>query len=117
MSLEDVDLSDRSVFRAGFPHELFARLRCEAPVWRHPDTPGVRDAVGEPGFWVVSSHDGGAHYCLGSHLAQRQVRVLFEELFAAARVIEPTGAPHWTVSGLHNNVPCSLGSVPIRVSA
>jgi hypothetical protein len=44
------------------------------------------------------------------------VRVLFEELFAAARTIEPAGTPHWTVSGLHNNVPCSLGHVPIRVA-
>ena len=65
----------------------------------------------------VAFGGGGAHYCLGSHLAQRQVRVLFEELLAAARTIEPTGAPHWTVSGLHNNVPCSLGHVPVRVAA
>jgi len=65
----------------------------------------------------VAFGGGGAHYCLGSHLAQHQVRVLFEELLAAARAIEPTGAPHWTVSGLHNNVPCSLGHVPIRVAA
>ena len=27
MSFDDVDLSDRSLFRAGFPHALFARLR------------------------------------------------------------------------------------------
>jgi cytochrome P450 len=65
----------------------------------------------------VAFGGGGAHYCLGSHLAQRQVRVMFEELFAAARAIELTGTPHWTVSGLHNNVPCSLSHVPIRVAA
>jgi cytochrome P450 len=64
----------------------------------------------------VAFGGGGAHYCLGSHLAHRQVRVLFEELFAAAREIELTGTPHWTVSGLHNNVPCSLGHVPVRVA-
>jgi cytochrome P450 len=60
---------------------------------------------------------GGGHYCLGSHLAHRQVRVLFEELFAVARAIELTDAPRWTVSGLHNNVPCSLGHVALRVTA
>ncbi len=54
-SLHDIDLSRRELFRQGFPHALFARLRREAPVWRHPDTPGVRDAVGEAGFWVVST--------------------------------------------------------------
>ncbi|HKA16285.1 MAG TPA: cytochrome P450 [Myxococcota bacterium] len=60
---------------------------------------------------------GGAHYCLGSHLAQRQVRVLLEELLASARAIEPTGSQRWTVSGLHNNVPCSLADVRLRVAA
>jgi cytochrome P450 len=64
----------------------------------------------------VAFGGGGAHYCLGSHLAHRQVRVLFEELFASAQTIELTGAPRWTVSGLHNNVPCSLGHVPVRVA-
>jgi hypothetical protein len=44
------------------------------------------------------------------------VRVLFEELLGSARAIELAGEPHWTVSGLHNNVPCSLGNVPVRVS-
>src|SRR5262245_5808502 len=57
MSLEVIDLSDRSLFRAGFPHALFAELRLEAPVWRHPDTPGVRESVGETAFWVVSTMD------------------------------------------------------------
>src|SRR5262245_2786615 len=55
MNLADIDLSDRSLFRAGFPHDLFARLRREAPVWRHPDTTGVRESVGESGFWAVST--------------------------------------------------------------
>ncbi len=54
-SLQDIDLSRRELFRQGFPHALFARLRREAPVWRHPDTPGVREAVAEEGFWVVST--------------------------------------------------------------
>jgi len=57
MRFERVDRSDRSLFRAGFPHALFAQLRREAPVWRHPDTPGPRESVGEPGFWVVSTMD------------------------------------------------------------
>jgi cholest-4-en-3-one 26-monooxygenase len=57
MDFDGFDLSDRTLFRAGFPHELFARLRRAAPVWRHPDTPGVRESVGEPGFWVVSTMD------------------------------------------------------------
>lgn len=46
------DLTDQSRF-AGFPYELFARLRREAPVLLHP--PG-RTADGED-FWVLSRYE------------------------------------------------------------
>jgi cholest-4-en-3-one 26-monooxygenase len=52
VSLADVDLLDLDRWgREGAPHEWFARLRDEAPVWRHPG----RD--GGPGFWVLSGYD------------------------------------------------------------
>lgn len=57
MPLEDIDLTDRALFREGFPHALFEQLRNEAPVWRHPETPGLaEEALGER-FWVVSRHE------------------------------------------------------------
>jgi cholest-4-en-3-one 26-monooxygenase len=52
MVLVDIDLLDLDRWaRDGAPHEWFARLRAEAPVWRHPSPNGG------PGFWVVSSYD------------------------------------------------------------
>lgn len=49
----DIDLLDLDRWaRDGVPHEWFARLRAEAPVWRHP-SPGGNG----PGFWVVASYD------------------------------------------------------------
>jgi cytochrome P450 len=53
MRLEDVDLTDLDRFAAGFPHDVFTRLRREAPVWFHPPT---RHTPGGEGFWVVSRH-------------------------------------------------------------
>ena len=53
--LGSIDLTDPALFRDGFPHEVFSRLREEAPVWRHPNTPGC-DSLGGGGFWVVSRH-------------------------------------------------------------
>jgi cholest-4-en-3-one 26-monooxygenase len=48
----DIDLLDLDRWaREGVPFDWFARLRAEAPVWRHP-SPGDG-----PGFWVVSSYD------------------------------------------------------------
>ena len=43
MKLEEIDLTQSSLYRKGFPHELFRQLRDEAPVWRHPETPGFEE--------------------------------------------------------------------------
>ena len=51
--LGDIDLTDLDRFVAGFPHEVFRRLRAEAPVWWHPPT---AHTPGDEGFWVVSRH-------------------------------------------------------------
>ena len=48
-----VDLSSGRSFVGGFPHEFFAWLRREHPVWWHPPTENTPDGVG---FWVVSRH-------------------------------------------------------------
>lgn len=53
MDTSQVDLSDRSLYRSGFPHALFAGLREEAPVFLHESTPGVEAQVGHP-FWVTT---------------------------------------------------------------
>ncbi len=45
--LEDVDLLDPDVFVQGVPHDMFALLRREAPVFRHP---------GDPPYWAVTRH-------------------------------------------------------------
>ena len=56
MRPEGIDLLDRSLFRSGFPHEVFTRLRREAPVWWHPAPKGAAEALDVPGFWVISRH-------------------------------------------------------------
>jgi len=47
MRLEDVDLLDPDVFLPGVPHDMFALLRREAPVFRHR---------GDPPFWAVTRY-------------------------------------------------------------
>lgn len=48
MDLADIDLLE-DAWGAGVPHEAFALLRREAPVFRHPEPDG-------PGFWAVTRH-------------------------------------------------------------
>jgi cholest-4-en-3-one 26-monooxygenase len=50
-----IDLIDPGIYEQGFPHEIFARLRAEAPVHWHPFDDRVPDSR-EPGIWVVSRH-------------------------------------------------------------
>ena len=54
-SLAALDLGDRKLFRHGFPHELFTRLRREAPVFWHPP-PADAEHTGGEGFWILSKH-------------------------------------------------------------
>jgi cytochrome P450 len=52
--LEDVLVTEREVWEAGVPHELFARLRGECPVhW----TSAITEFPEEAGFWSVTTAD------------------------------------------------------------
>lgn len=50
MQLSDVDLYNPDTYVEGVPHEMFATLRREAPVYRHLDDEG------KP-FWCVTRHE------------------------------------------------------------
>jgi cytochrome P450 len=52
--LADIDLTDLDRFTAGFPHDVFVRLRRDAPVFWHRPT---EHTPGDEGFWVVSRYD------------------------------------------------------------
>ena len=51
--LSEVDLTDLDKFADGFPHDLFALHRREAPVWWHEPT---AHTPGGEGFWSVATH-------------------------------------------------------------
>ena len=53
MGLADVDLTDLDAFAEGFPHEVFARHRREAPVFWHEPTEHTPDGEG---FWSVATY-------------------------------------------------------------
>jgi cytochrome P450 len=51
-----VDLSDVSLYRDGFPHDLFRALRRDAPVfWQ--TFPEHLEGDHDPGFWVLTRHE------------------------------------------------------------
>jgi cytochrome P450 len=52
-ALSQIDLTDLDNFANGFPHDLFAIHRCEAPVYWHEPTDNTPDAEG---FWSVATY-------------------------------------------------------------
>ena len=54
--LADIDLTNGELCRHGFPHDVFTKLRREAPVWWQAFRP---DFVGnaDDGFWVLSKYE------------------------------------------------------------
>jgi len=53
VTLDGVDLTDLDNFADGFPHDLFARHRVDAPVWWHRPTEHTPDGEG---FWSVATY-------------------------------------------------------------
>lgn len=53
--VSDVDLTDRSLYQAGVPHEVFTELRERGAVVRHPEISSVPGAD-NLGFWSVLRH-------------------------------------------------------------
>ena len=50
MTLDDIDIANPDAYVGGVPHQQFALLRREAPVYRHRETNG-------PGFWALTRHE------------------------------------------------------------
>jgi cytochrome P450 len=63
----------------------------------------------------VSFGGGGVHYCLGAHLARREVKAMFEQLLARFDQIELTAEPTWMAAGPDATVALSLDRMPVRV--
>jgi len=65
----------------------------------------------------MSFGGGGPHFCLGAHLARREITILFEELLKRTAEIEQVGDPAYSVLGIGNPILVSLGKLPVRLKA
>ena len=59
---------------------------------------------------------GGPHYCLGANLARREITILFEELLARTRTIEPLAHPIYNVLGIENPILVAMKEFPVRLA-
>lgn len=69
-------------------------------VFRDPDTFDItRDPNPHVGFGGP-----GPHYCLGAHLARREMTVIFRELFTRLPEVRAVGEPDFLLSNFINGV-------------
>jgi cytochrome P450 len=64
----------------------------------------------------VSFGGGGAHFCLGAHLARREIAIMFEELLKRVTEIEILGAPTYSALGIFNPILSAMSELPVRLS-
>jgi cytochrome P450 len=64
----------------------------------------------------VSFGGGGAHFCLGAHLARREIAIMFEELLARVKEIEILGPPTYGAMGIFNPILSAMSELPVRLS-
>jgi cytochrome P450 len=63
----------------------------------------------------VAFGGGGVHFCLGAHLARRELATLLEVLFERTRRIELAGVPSYTFLGIFNPILLFMRELPVRV--
>ncbi len=56
---------------------------------------------------------GGAHFCLGAHLARLEIQVMLREIFTRLPDIQPAGPPQWLAS----NFISGLTRLPVKFTA
>jgi cytochrome P450 len=64
----------------------------------------------------VTFGGGGVHFCLGAHLARRELATLLEVLFERTRRIELAGRPSYTSLGIFNPILLFMRELPICVA-
>jgi cytochrome P450 len=64
----------------------------------------------------VTFGGGGVHFCLGAHLARRELATLLEVLFDRTSEIELAGAPSYTSLGIFNPILLFMREMPVRVA-
>ena len=72
------------------------------------DDPHAFDVLRRPNPHV-SFGAAGPHFCLGAHLARREIDVMLRQLFTRLPDIEAAGEPEWRVSRLVSGIkhlPC-----------
>ncbi|MCU1458352.1 MAG: hypothetical protein JWL73_2444 [Actinomycetia bacterium] len=107
----DHELAGQSIARGDRLAMFFPAANRDPAVFDDPDGFDIRRHPNPH----VSFGGGGLHFCLGAHLARREISVMFRHLLTRFPRIEITGPVTYLVTGLEQTVAVSLDDVPVRM--
>tara|TARA_R110000823_G_scaffold27609_12_gene80407 strand:+ start:6949 stop:8160 length:1212 start_codon:yes stop_codon:yes gene_type:complete len=108
---EDVELGGKTI-RAGDKVIMFyPAANADENVFSEPDVFDItRQQRGEDVRNLHRAFGVGEHFCLGSHLARLELKVIFEEILSRVRNPQPNGEINW----LRSNFIHGIKQMPIR---
>jgi len=64
----------------------------------------------------VAFGGGGAHFCLGAHLARNEIRTMLGEIARRFPDVEIVGPPSYIVAAPEQTIAVSLRELPVRLA-
>ena len=108
----DVEVDGQRIAEGDRVSLWFPAANRDPRVFDHPDE---FDITRDPNP-QVSFGGGGAHFCLGAHLARNEIRAMFQQLLLRFPHVEITGPPSYLVSAPEQAIAVALSDLPVRLT-
>ena len=108
----DVEVDGQRIAEGDRVSLWFPAANRDPRVFDHPDE---FDITRDPNP-QVSFGGGGAHFCLGAHLARNEIRAMFQQLLRRFPHVEITGPPSYLVSAPEQAIAVALSDLPVRLT-
>jgi cytochrome P450 len=109
---QDTEIRDVPIARGDRVTMWFPSANRDEEVFADP----FRFDIGRSPNPHVAFGGGGVHFCLGAHLARRELVTLFEVFFERTKEIELAGTPAYASLGIFNPILLFMRELPIRVA-
>ncbi len=111
-STTDVQLGDQQIAAGDRVSMWFPAANRDPRVFERPDDFDItRDHNPQVAFG-----GGGAHFCLGAHLARNEIRTMLTELAGRFPDVEIVGPPSYIVAAPEQTIAVSLRDLPVRLA-
>jgi len=112
VATRDTDVGGRAIAAGDHVLMVYASANRDERAFENPDD---IDITREPNDHVAFGA-GGPHFCLGSHLARLEARLMFEAILTRFEGLELTADPA-SLSRVNSNLIDGLAEMPVRWSA